>query len=112
MDAAYRSGERLRSGATHARQGFSDAIDKNPLALGAACFSLGLLAAIAVPASRWENEKMGETRDRVTRRARHAAKHAAVAATEQGARAAQEAAERIKEEAVRPPSRTPELDRQ
>jgi hypothetical protein len=103
-EMAQRSGERLRSGAVQARQGFSDAIDKNPLALGAACFSLGLLAAIAVPASRWENEKMGETRDRVTRRARQAAKRAAVDAAEQGARAAQDAAERIKEEALRPPS--------
>jgi hypothetical protein len=104
IDMAQRSGERLRSGAVQARQGFSEAIDKNPLALGAACFSLGLLAAIAVPASRWENEKMGETRDRVTRRAKHAAKRAAVDAAEQGARAAQSAAERLKEEAQRTPS--------
>ena len=103
-DMAHRSSERLRSGAVQARQGFSDAIDKNPLALGAACFSLGLLAAIAVPASRWENEKMGETRDRVTRKARHAAKRAAVDAAERGASAAQTAAERIKEEAQRAPS--------
>ena len=103
-EMAQRSGERLRSGAVQARQGFSEAIDKNPLALGAACFSLGLLAAIAVPASRWENEKMGETRDRVTRKARHAAKRAAVGAAEHGARAAQDAAERIKEEAQRTPS--------
>lgn len=104
IDAAHRSGERLRSGAMHARQGFSDAVDKNPLALGAACFSLGLLAAIAVPSSRWENETMGETRDRVTRRARRAAKRAAVDAAEQGARAAQDAAERIHDEAQRSPS--------
>ncbi len=101
MQAAQRSAERVRSGAQHARQGFSEAIDRNPLALGAACFSLGLLAAIAVPSSRWENATLGETRDRVTRRARDAAKRAAVGAAEQGARAAQDAAERLKDEAER-----------
>jgi hypothetical protein len=101
VHAAKRSAERVRSGAQHARQGFSDAVDRNPLALGAACFSLGLLAAIAVPASRWENATLGETRDRMARRARRAAKRAAVGAAEQGARAAQDAAERLKDEAQR-----------
>ena len=104
MEAAQRSAERVRSGAHHARQGFSEAVDRNPFALGAACFSLGLLAAIAVPSSRWENATLGETRDRVARRAREAAKRAAVGAAEQGARAAQDAAERIKDEAERSPS--------
>jgi hypothetical protein len=104
VQAAQRSAERVRSGAHHARQGFSDAVDRNPLALGAACFSLGLLAAIAVPSSRWENATLGETRDRVARRAREAAKRAAVGAAEQGARAAQDAADRLKDEAQRPPS--------
>ena len=102
MQAAQRSAERVRSGAQQARQGFSEAVDRNPLALGAACFSLGLLAAIAVPSSRWENATLGETRDRVARRAREAAKRVAVGAAEQGARAAQDAAERLKEEADRP----------
>ena len=98
------SAEAVRSGAHQAREGFSEAVDRNPLALGAACFSLGLLAAIAVPSSRWENATLGETRDRVTRRAREAAKRAAVGAAEQGARAAQDAAERLKDEAERSPS--------
>ena len=104
VEAAQRSTARVRSGAHHARLGFSEAIDRNPLALGAACFSLGLLAAIAVPSSRWENATLGETRDRVARRAREAAKRAAVGAAEQGARVAQDAAERIKDEAERSPS--------
>jgi hypothetical protein len=104
VHAAQRSAQRVRSSARQAREGFSEAVDRNPLALGAACFSLGLLAAIAVPSSRWENATMGETRDRVARRAREAAKRAAVGAAEQGARAAQDAAERLKEEAQRPPS--------
>jgi hypothetical protein len=101
VQAAQRSADRVRSGAHHARQGFSEAVDRNPLALGAACFSLGLLAAIAVPSSRWENATLGETRDRVARRAREAAKRAAVGAAEQSARAAQGAAERLKDEADR-----------
>ena len=99
--AAQRSSERLRSGAHAARQGVSEAVERNPLALGAACFSLGLLAGIAVPASRWEDETMGDASTRVSRKAVRAAKGAAVNAAEQGARAAQSAAERLREEAER-----------
>jgi hypothetical protein len=104
VQAARRSADRVRSGAHHAREGFSEAVDRNPLALGAACFSLGLLAAIAVPSSRWENATLGATRDRVARRAREAAKRAAVGAAEQGARVAHDAADRLKDEAQRPSS--------
>ena len=102
LRAAQRSTERLRVGATSARQGFSEAIDRNPLALGAACFSLGILAAIAVPASNWEERNLGDASARVGRKAKDAAKEVAVKAAEEGARAVQNAADRLRDEVDRP----------
>jgi hypothetical protein len=104
LRAAQRSTERLRSGANSARDGFSEAVDRNPLALGAACFSLGILAGIAVPSSGWEDRTLGGASDKVGRKAKHVAAEAAVKAAEESARAAQSAAERLREEAERSPS--------
>jgi hypothetical protein len=95
MHAVERSTERLRTGAHAARQSFSDAVDRNPVALGAACFSLGILAGVALPTTRWEEETMGE----VSQKAKRAATDAAVRAAEQGARVAQDAAQRVRDEA-------------
>jgi hypothetical protein len=101
-DLAHRSAERLREGAHVAREGFAETVDRNPLALGAACFSLGILAGIAVPSTRWEDETMGEASRTLGRKAKRAAKDAAWTAAQQGVRAAQTAAERLREEAESP----------
>jgi hypothetical protein len=89
LRAAHRSTERLRTGADSARQGFAEAVDRNPLALGAACFSLGILAGIAVPSTSWEDRTLGGASDKVSRKAKEAATDAAVRAAEESARAAQ-----------------------
>jgi uncharacterized protein DUF3618 len=104
MRIAQRSTERLRTGATSARQGFNDAVDRNPLALGAACFSLGILAGIAVPSSKWEDRTLGDASEKVSRKAKDVAANAAVKAAEKGASVVQDAADRIREEAERPSS--------
>jgi hypothetical protein len=99
--AAQRSSERLRTGAASARHGFTEAVDRNPLALGAACFSLGVLAGIAVPSSGWEVRTLGDTSAKVGNRAKRAATGAAVRAAVEGARAAQGAADRLRDVAER-----------
>jgi hypothetical protein len=98
LRAAHRSTERLRAGAGTARQGFNEAVDRNPLALGAACFSLGILAGIAVPGTNWEDRTLGDASDQVSRKAKTVAKDAAVKAAEESARVAQKAADRLREE--------------
>jgi len=44
-------------------------INENPLAVGAAAFALGAVVGLAIPATRYEGELMGETRDELLRKA-------------------------------------------
>ena len=44
-------------------------MDTNPLAVGAAAFALGAVAGLAIPATRYEGELMGEARDQLLQKA-------------------------------------------
>jgi hypothetical protein len=48
-----------------AQLGFWQTMDQNPFAVGLAVLAAGVAAGLTVPASRKENELMGETRDRL-----------------------------------------------
>jgi vacuolar-type H+-ATPase subunit H len=64
--ARYRASE-LRGQARHkarqARVGFWEMMESNPLAMGAATLAVGVLAGLAIPSTRKEDELLGETRD-------------------------------------------------
>lgn len=49
--------------ARQARTGFWQMMESNPLAMGAATLALGVLAGLAIPSTRKEDELLGETRD-------------------------------------------------
>ena len=44
-------------------------INENPLAVGAAVFALGAVVGLAIPATRYEGELMGEARDQLLKKA-------------------------------------------
>ncbi len=44
-------------------------INENPLAVGAAAFALGAVVGLAIPATRYEGELMGEARDQLLKKA-------------------------------------------
>jgi len=44
-------------------------INENPLAVGAAAFALGAVVGLAIPATRYEGELMGEARDELLKKA-------------------------------------------
>lgn len=70
----------------------SDTYDRHPLTLGAVAFGVGLLAALALPASRRENRWFGEESDELYRRAKSAGREAV--------RRGREAAEHVGEAAL------------
>jgi ElaB/YqjD/DUF883 family membrane-anchored ribosome-binding protein len=46
-------------------------INENPLAVGAAAFALGAVVGLAIPATRYEGELMGEARDQLLKKAQN-----------------------------------------
>lgn len=76
-DAATRARGRAGEVAGRARHGFDRAVEDQPLALGAVAFGLGLASGVAVPPTRWEDERMGRTADRVKEEARRTGHEAA-----------------------------------
>ncbi|HSJ16314.1 MAG TPA: DUF3618 domain-containing protein [Longimicrobiales bacterium] len=71
--ARHRAGEL----AGRARHGVEQKIDDQPLAMGAVAFGLGLASGLAVPSTRWEDERMGRTADRIKEEARRTSRDAA-----------------------------------
>lgn len=65
-------GDRVKEGAATGRDAFAHAVDEAPLAVGAAFLGLGLIAGLALPRTRAEDEWMGEASDEFKDRARHA----------------------------------------
>ncbi|HYG62432.1 MAG TPA: DUF3618 domain-containing protein [Thermoanaerobaculia bacterium] len=64
--ARYRASElrgQARYKARQARTGFWQMMESNPLAMGAATLAVGVLAGLAIPSTRKEDELLGETRD-------------------------------------------------
>jgi hypothetical protein len=69
------------------------AIEERPLAVGAAALAIGLLAGVALPATRREDQLLGDARDDLLDSAREAGRDA----IEQGKEVARSAVERVKE---------------
>ena len=78
-------------------------IEKRPLAAAAASLAAGLLAGLALPASRREDELLGDTRDELLESARDAGRDALAL----GKEAARGAARRV-QQSVREQELTPE----
>jgi hypothetical protein len=85
------------------RRGLGAAIEERPLAVGAAALAIGLLAGVALPATRREDQLLGDARDDLLDSAREAGRDA----LEQGKEVARSAVERVKE-SVREQELTPE----
>jgi len=95
---------RRRAGATAAaHRGLGGVIEERPLAVGVAALALGLLAGVALPATRREDQLLGDARDDLLDSAREAGRDA----LEQGKELARSAVERVKE-SVREQELTPE----
>ena len=73
--------------------GLGAAIEERPLAVGAAALAIGLLAGVALPATRREDQLLGDARDDLLDSAREAGRDA----LEQGKEVARSAVERVKE---------------
>jgi len=102
-DRAAELGGRLERPARRARRRIVGLVDERALATGAASLALGLLAGLALPATRREDELLGETRDELLESAREAGQEAIA----KGKQVAREAVERVKE-SVREQELTPE----
>lgn len=94
-DKATALGYSTRYQARRAQTGFWQMMEENPLAVGIATLTLGVLAGLSLPATRKENELMGETRDKVVDRIEEAGREA----LEKGKHVAETAVETIKDEA-------------
>jgi hypothetical protein len=92
-----------RQAVARAGAGLSELVESRPLAVGVASLAVGLLAGLALPATRREDELLGDTRDELVESARDAGKDALA----RGKEAAQDAARRVKE-SVREQELTPE----
>jgi hypothetical protein len=79
------------------------AIEERPLAVGVAALAIGMLAGVALPATRREDRLLGEARDDLLDSARDAGRDA----LEMGREVARSAVERVKE-SVREQELTPE----
>lgn len=80
-------GERSSETMGRARLRLRRNLRSNPLSSGVAALGLGVLTGLALPRSRWEDETLGETRDRTVDEARDAAREA----VERGTRTTREA---------------------
>ncbi len=92
-ERASELGGRARTGAQHARQGFWEMLEERPLAVGAATLALGVVAGLALPSTRREDELFGAQRDQLFERAQEVGSEA----LERGKQVATVAADRIKE---------------
>jgi ElaB/YqjD/DUF883 family membrane-anchored ribosome-binding protein len=93
----------LRDAARRAGRGLGGLVEERPLAAGAASLAVGLLAGLALPATRREDELLGDTRDELFDSAREAGQEA----LDRSREVARDAVERVKE-SVREQELTPE----
>lgn len=84
----------LSDGYAYGRDSFRHAIEDSPLAVGAAFLGFGLLAGLVLPRTRYEDEAMGETSDRM----KHRAKDMGQEAMERGRHVAEATAAAVQEE--------------
>lgn len=72
-DKATHLGERASDAKDRAQQGFDRLSERQPLALGAIGFGLGLAAGLIAPTTHWEDEHVGPLSDRIKESARETA---------------------------------------
>jgi len=84
-----------RNQARRAQTGFWQMMEENPLAVGVATLTLGLLGGLALPSTRKEDELLGETRDRLVDRIEEVGREA----LDKGKQVAGTAVDTLKEEA-------------
>ena len=94
---------RLEDGWGRVRRGFAGALEERPLAIGLASLAVGVLAGVAFPGTRREDELLGETRDDLLAGAREAGRDA----LDKSKEVARDAARRVKQ-SVREQELTPE----
>ena len=58
---------------SQARESYDYYINENPLAVGAVALALGAVVGLAIPTTSYENEMMGEARERLVSKAQNAA---------------------------------------
>src|SRR5690606_12877135 len=85
--------------AHQAKRTFWNTMEENPLAVGAAALALGTIVGLIIPATRYENKLMGETRDRLLDEAKTTAQEAMEKAKHLAGEAGQAAKEAAKETA-------------
>ena len=94
--ARRHAGAAAAGGSRRGRRGLGAlgvAIEERPLAVGVAALAIGLLAGVALPATRREDELLGDVRDDLLDSAREAGREA----LEKGKEVARSAVERVKE---------------
>ncbi|HEY7512574.1 MAG TPA: hypothetical protein VIG50_20095 [Vicinamibacteria bacterium] len=98
---ASRAGERARRTARRAGGEFDRLLREEPLAVGLGALAVGVLAGLMLPATRREDEMLGEARDRKVDRAREAAREALDRGKQVARTAVDRAKETVKEEVER-----------
>ena len=83
----------LEAGARRARRRSGEIFGERPMAVGAAAAALGVLAGLALPATRHEDEALGARRDELLANAREAGREALA----QSRRAARNTGDQFKE---------------
>jgi len=94
-EKASELGHQTRYQARRAQTGFWQMMEENPLAVGVATLTLGILGGLALPSTRKEDELLGETRDRVVDRIEEVGREA----LDKGKQVAGTAVDTLKEEA-------------
>jgi hypothetical protein len=84
-----------RNQARRAQTGFWQMMEENPLAVGVATLTLGILGGLALPSTRKEDELLGETRDRLVDRIEEVGREA----LDKGKQVAGTAVDTLKDEA-------------
>lgn len=68
-DMAHRAYDKAGELGHYTQQQYEHYMDENPLAVGAIALAVGAAIGLAIPSTRYENEMMGETRDRLMEQA-------------------------------------------
>jgi hypothetical protein len=97
----YAAGQ-VRQGYAQGRDQFSHMIEESPLAVGAAFLGLGMIAGLILPATRREDELMGEASDNLKRQAVDTSKEIAERGQQIVAATAEAAAEELEKEGLTP----------
>ena len=66
--------ERIASTSRRAQAGIWESMERSPLGVGAIAFALGIAGGLAIPTTRWEDERMGLASSTLKREAKGAAR--------------------------------------